>query len=1026
MAVNPFGFTTGPVTFWLIVVYAAFLIPIVWIHETVPSVGKTPEGLNVTEAWHDLTAITKRYHPYNSRANEDVGKYLLTRIEETLRRNGVEWTREKVPGGIVRETQQPWLTTSRDDVKRASEGPLVTIFDDKISNVSYATGAGQGTGVYFEATNQLVYIRGTEDEDGEWWKNDEGRAIGKGGVLVNAHYDSVSTGYGATDDGMGCVSVLQMLNYYTIKGNQPKRGVVLLLNNGEEDGLFGAKAYLYSPLYHFTTTFVNLEGAGAGGRAILFRASDLETVRAYEHVRRPFGSVVAADGFNLGFIRSDTDYSVWTKNFGQRGLDIAFYRPRARYHTNQDDARHASQESLWHMLSNSFGAVDTLQKDTTTFGGSPPNDDKRKVSSGPGTDGVWFDMFGRGFAALALRGLFAWALTLLIVTPLVLFLVTYLLVRNDKYYFFSGKVKFDDDEDVAIGGWKGFFRFPFAFIVSAGLTIAAALLINKVNPQISHSSDFVVWATFLSLFFASFWTISKGASSVRPSALQRGYAHIWLFIISWTVLVVVTVSVDRMKIASGYLFAFLHSAVFVATLISLLDLFALPSKQEYARTVHHDQQARDDLAEVPNSDALISSGPNEGAARANGEEQSGEPTETTALLGGENGNHGTIRTTFTSGYRRSLSAIMNNQDGKEADDETKLHDQEQPWSKKLPSWTWFLQLLVLAPITLIVFGQVGVTLAAAIRSVSADGMDSMTVYLMLAVFSILVLLPVTPFIHRVTFYLPLFLIIVCVITLIYNLVAFPFSANNRLKVRFLQKVDLQDGSTDVTIFGVEKYVRKVIDELPSAAGQTPQCQKGASLQLSACTFDGAAVPPKLTGSLFNDFSKDKYADLVTVNVSRSNSKYKARLDIDAKDTKHCTLIFPNDQITQFSVHGNPGIEPLLGRMPNAGVGVISLWRREWSKPWTVDIEWDGSKDSSSSSSDTSSPAASAVTGTSEELRVRETAAQGPAGRIVCDWSDANVLGAIPALDEVLQYAPDWVAVTKMDVGLVQGRQEFVI
>lgn len=101
MAVNPFGFTKGPVTFWLIVVYAAFLIPLVWIHETVPNV-KPTDGLNVTEAWHDLTTITRQYHPYNSRANDEVGNYLLERIEEILNRNGVEWTKEKDAGGIVR------------------------------------------------------------------------------------------------------------------------------------------------------------------------------------------------------------------------------------------------------------------------------------------------------------------------------------------------------------------------------------------------------------------------------------------------------------------------------------------------------------------------------------------------------------------------------------------------------------------------------------------------------------------------------------------------------------------------------------------------------------------------------------------------------------------------------------------------------------------------------------------------------------------------------------------------------------
>lgn len=74
----------------------------------------------------------------------------------------------------------------------------------------------------------MVYIRGTSDDDGEWWNPKyvhTEKAHGKGGVLVNAHYDSVSTGYGATDDGVGVVTVLQLIKYFTTPGNTPKKGM---------------------------------------------------------------------------------------------------------------------------------------------------------------------------------------------------------------------------------------------------------------------------------------------------------------------------------------------------------------------------------------------------------------------------------------------------------------------------------------------------------------------------------------------------------------------------------------------------------------------------------------------------------------------------------------------------------------------------------------------------------------------------------------------------------------------------------
>jgi hypothetical protein len=46
--------------------------------------------------------------------------------------------------------------------------------------------------------------------------------------------------------------------------------------------------------------------------------------------------------------------------------------------------------------------------------------------------------------------------------------------------------------------------------------------------------------------------------------------------------------------------------------------------------------------------------------------------------------------------------------------------------------------------------------------------------------------------------------------------------------------------------------------------------------------------------------------------------------------------------------------------------------------------------------------------------------------VVCMWSDANVEGTIPALDEALRFVPAWVAVTKLSEGLVEGRRAFEV
>ncbi|KAH7362854.1 putative zinc metalloprotease [Plectosphaerella cucumerina] len=968
---NPFGFRPGPVTLWTVVIYAALLIPLVWIHESVPPVPSTiPAGINLTEAWWDLTTISRDYHPYNSHENEVVGDYLLQRISEILDRSGLHWTKEDA-GGVK------W---GKSSIEPRASSPAVTVFDDNVSNVTWASGSkvlSFGNAGYFEGTNKMIYIRGTEDEEGEWWRspNRDVRLIGRGGVLVNAHYDSVSTGYGATDDGVGVVCVLQLLKYFTTEGNQPKRGMVLLLNNAEEDGLLGAKAFAYSPLLSFPTTFVNVEGAGAGGRAILFRASDREVVGAYRKARHPFGTVLASDGFELGLVRSQTDYVIFEGIFGMRGLDVAFYRPRPRYHTNEDDARHTSRESIWHMLSTTLPAIESLSNDVSDrFAGARPDQDRNKVPSGKPTSAVWFDMFGAGFAVFGLRGLFAWALTLLIVSPLILFLVTYILIRKDKYYLFSGKLNIHDqgsEDPVSIGGFRGLVRLPFAFAVAGALTFASALLVRKVNPLIIYTSPYAVWAMTLSLFYIAFWVILKGASVVRPTALQRIYAHIWIFTFSWGLLILMAVFADRFRIAAFYPFAFLHSSVFLSTLIGLFDLFALEPKRDYARRVHDDHQTRDHINEVPHADALIAPA----AAEENtcsppdgSDDEDEEPTENTPLTGNSNS-----RTTFGSTYRRSISAI------RAAASPTRPRHQpygkEQSWSGRLPKWTWLAQLLLLVPINVILFGQVALLITSATQNVRGDGGSDITAYLGIAAFTTLILLPLGPFIHRVSFHVPITILsLIFIGSLLYNLIAFPFSAESRYKVYFQQDLYLENGTTAVKISGVEEYVRQIIPSLPSSSGKEIECERQKDGFLSECRYDGAALAPF-----------EKHKDLITVDLSRGDSGKTVTLSIDAKNSKICSLNLEKP-IHKFAIRKGADIDPRFGQFPDEGVKSISLFRRDTKKPWVVEVETEHAK-----------------------------------GTVECQWDEA---GKIPAYVEALQYSPVWVAFTKTRSGLLRGVQPF--
>jgi len=62
-------------------------------------------------------------------------------------------------------------------------------------------------------------------------------------VLLGAHIDSWDVGPGASDDGAGCVAVMEALRLLSVSGLTPRRTVRAVLFTSEEYGLAGSKAY---------------------------------------------------------------------------------------------------------------------------------------------------------------------------------------------------------------------------------------------------------------------------------------------------------------------------------------------------------------------------------------------------------------------------------------------------------------------------------------------------------------------------------------------------------------------------------------------------------------------------------------------------------------------------------------------------------------------------------------------------------------------------------------------------------------
>ncbi len=809
---NPFGFTRGPVTIISSIVYLAVIIALVVVHSTVPSPPRSPtpiHGINLTEAWQDLQLLTSAYHPYNSHRNDEVHDWLLKRIESIVKEN---------------------------------DGSAY-IFEDNTSNLTFSSAgfaATSGVSVYFEGTNLIVYVPGKEDDTSKWWQDSNGKPSTRNAVLVNAHYDSVSTGFGSTDDGVGVICVLQLLKYFTTSGNKPKHGLVLLLNNGEEDFLNGANVFSQHPMSKIVRTFLNLEGAGAGGRAALFRSTDEAVTKAYARSKYPFGSSVSADGFNRGLVRSQTDYVVFNGKLGYRGLDVAFIGPRARYHTDQDDSRHTGKKSLWHMLS---AAVATSEALTSASLKSDSDSDNQQ-----GSRALWFDVLGQTFAILKTHTFFALSISLLVAGPILLLLTVALLYRADKFYLFSSASHAhhpDGDEKIKLYGWRGFFRFPLIFAVACAAPVALAYLIFKENQYIAHSSEWSIWSMMIAAFVFVGWFVSRAADYGRPSSLARVYGFSWMWVAWWLMLIVAVVFEEEIHLVGLYFILIYAALVWLTTWLAYLELFSLPKKSTYCQKVTGDDD----------SSAPQTSGQEDEGEQPDANEES-DPTERSSLL------------------RRGYHREQEDHDGSTKDGEHKIGTAAEPdWSRSQWSFLWLIQLLILVPINVIVVGQIGLLLTEGLHQTGQDGSSMFLLYIMIAACTILLFSPLVPILHRFTWHIPIFLLLVLIGTLVYNLTAFPFSMDNRVKLFFQQQIDLDRGNNTVSLTGVSSFTRNAVRYIPSAAGQDIVCTAAPPFNTSdrqSCSWSGIA-PNVANPSSASIQAKKQYKSWLNFNVTRLNT-----------------------------------------------------------------------------------------------------------------------------------------------------------
>ena len=282
----------------------------------------SPSEFSSARAFKHVDSIAKQPRPIGSSAHAEARNYLMTQLSAL---------------GLEPQVQQATVVRPRPN-----------------NQVNAATVA-----------NVLARMKGTGN----------GKA-----VLLSAHYDSVATGAGASDNAAGVAALLETAR--ALKTQPPlQNDVIFLFTDGEEAGLFGARAFVNEhPWAKDVRVAMNFEARGNGGPSIMF-----ETSSGNQRLIQTFGSaapypVASSLTYEIyKLLPNDTDLTVF-KEANFPALNFAYINGFTHYHTSLDTPAQMDERSLQHHGASALAL-------TRAFG-------NRSFDSENRSDAVYFDLLG--------------------------------------------------------------------------------------------------------------------------------------------------------------------------------------------------------------------------------------------------------------------------------------------------------------------------------------------------------------------------------------------------------------------------------------------------------------------------------------------------------------------------------------------------------------------------------------------------------------------------------------------------------
>lgn len=749
----------------LIVIYGIAVGLSIWGANRLP-----PASKEIEDVWDHLQVITTNPHPYDSLANEFVSDYISSEMQKMV---------EMYP-----------------DLKYVHQTKQVIITDSETWRMPY--------NYMFSPSNHLLYIPSLEESSSS--------------LLVSAHFDSVSTGFGATDNGMSVAVCISLFEYYAV--NRPiNQSILFVLNNAEEDGLLGALSVKRDKFFQNAniTSFINLDGAGAGGKSILFRNSNVKMAQGYKGTDYPLISTLMNDFFSSGVIRSDTDYSAYvTGPDGIPGLDIAFYRNRALYHTPLDNIRTTSKESVEHLYRLCQHSITKL---TSSPISSIENDseDKSVAISFIGVISVVFKQIYMHYANLGL-GLFM------------------IIVLGIFYFFIPNKISMNGNNSRLFNGiGVGIFSIVF----SASMTALSLIGIGIINPAVLHSKPFLILALvllipilFLTIPIQIYCRVSK-----CPHEILTARILMEISLLFFVALCVTGVLSNIYDISSVYLVFCSTAAVFLSTLLYMFKNLVL-----------------DIYIKNRTERSMLSSEPSENSPLLADDSVDDRPPQYVAI---------------SPEYEESIqNAEITSNDRHNI---TQMHGRK---NQIKDNFWWVFNLLLVIPLPVLLISDVLIPdVIYGLHQTLPNGSASLTVYGLIGCLGVWSSIFAAPFLSRMSLKTGTIPIMsVTIILYLWALIGSPFDSNSPLNLYFEQKVNLDTQTNIVSVLGFDKFIDNALDSVPSAYRNGYTCgQSTRGNSIKMCQYEGIQ-PNVLSVSPFNATSLSHNATNSLITLEVYNSK----------------------------------------------------------------------------------------------------------------------------------------------------------